>query len=121
MVTVRPNFQDSVHVGLVTGLKKFTQYLTSVLCFTTPGDGPRSPARAVRTHEDGGWLRVATETSCGPHLFIIHADLLGGVRGALMTAAGQEAANWDVPLEIISLRKVKLPQMFLSADSFAGN
>lgn len=61
MVTVRPNFQDSVHVGLVTGLKKFTQYLTSVLCFTTPGDGPRSPARAVRTHEDGGWLRVAAE------------------------------------------------------------
>lgn len=38
-----------------------------------------------------------------------------------MTAAGQEAANWDVPLEIISLRKVKLAQMFLSADSFAGN
>uniref|UniRef100_A0A8C6Q863 Sidekick cell adhesion molecule 2 n=1 Tax=Nothobranchius furzeri TaxID=105023 RepID=A0A8C6Q863_NOTFU len=52
MVTVRPNFQDSVHVGYVTGLKKFTEYYTSVLCFTTPGDGPRSPPRAVRTHED---------------------------------------------------------------------
>ncbi|XP_063077057.1 protein sidekick-2-like [Engraulis encrasicolus] len=52
MVTVRPNFQDSVHVGFVTGLKKFTGYRTSALCFTTPGDGPRSPARAVRTHED---------------------------------------------------------------------
>lgn len=38
-----------------------------------------------------------------------------------MAAAGQEASNWDVPLEIISLRKVKLPEMFLSADSFAGN
>lgn len=76
MVTVGPNFQDSVHVGLVTGLKKFTHYLTSVLCFTTPGDGPRSSARAVRTHEDGRWLRVTTETSCGLHLFIIHADLL---------------------------------------------
>lgn len=32
--------------------------------------------------------------------------------GALMTAAGLEAPNWDVPLEMISLRKVKLPQMF---------
>ncbi|XP_074519017.1 protein sidekick-2 isoform X3 [Halichoeres trimaculatus] len=52
VVTVGPNFQDSVHVGYVTGLKKFTEYLTSVLCFTTPGDGPRSPPRALRTHED---------------------------------------------------------------------
>lgn len=52
MVTVRPNFQDSVHVGYVTGLKKFAEYYTSVLCFTTPGDGPRSPPKAVRTHED---------------------------------------------------------------------
>ncbi|TNN03245.1 hypothetical protein fugu_000274 [Takifugu bimaculatus] len=52
MVIVRPNFQDSVHVGYVTGLKKFTEYYTSVLCFTTPGDGPRSPPRAARTHED---------------------------------------------------------------------
>ncbi|XP_066498621.1 protein sidekick-2 [Hoplias malabaricus] len=52
MVTVRPNFQDSVHVGYVTGLKKFTEYFTSVLCFTTPGDGPRSPPQRARTHED---------------------------------------------------------------------
>uniref|UniRef100_A0A8C9WZF8 Sidekick cell adhesion molecule 2 n=1 Tax=Sander lucioperca TaxID=283035 RepID=A0A8C9WZF8_SANLU len=52
MVTVRPNFQDSVHVGYVTGLKKFTEYYTSVLCFTTPGDGPRSSPKALRTHED---------------------------------------------------------------------
>uniref|UniRef100_A0A674DQG1 Sidekick cell adhesion molecule 2 n=1 Tax=Salmo trutta TaxID=8032 RepID=A0A674DQG1_SALTR len=52
MVTVRPNFQDSVHVGYVTGLKKFTEYYSAVLCFTTPGDGPRSPANGLRTHED---------------------------------------------------------------------
>lgn len=52
MVTVRPNFQDSVHVGYVSGLRKFTEYFTSVLCFTTPGDGPRSPPHRVRTHED---------------------------------------------------------------------
>lgn len=52
MVIVRPNFQDSVHVGYVTGLKKFTEYYTSALCFTTPGDGPRSPPRPARTHED---------------------------------------------------------------------
>lgn len=53
MVTVRPNFQDSVHVGYVAGLRKFAEYFTSVLCFTTPGDGPRSPPQLVRTHEDG--------------------------------------------------------------------
>lgn len=52
VVTVRPNFQDSVHVGYVCGLKRFTEYYTSVLCFTTPGDGPRSPPQRLRTHED---------------------------------------------------------------------
>ncbi|NXN87915.1 SDK2 protein, partial [Bombycilla garrulus] len=52
VVTVRPNFQDSVHVGYVVGLRKFAEYFTSVLCFTTPGDGPRSPPQLVRTHED---------------------------------------------------------------------
>lgn len=51
-VTVRPNFQDSVHVGYISGLKRFTEYHTSVLCFTTPGDGPRSPPQRLRTHED---------------------------------------------------------------------
>lgn len=53
VVTVRPNFQDSIHVGYVPGLRKFAEYFTSVLCFTTPGDGPRSPPQLVRTHEDG--------------------------------------------------------------------
>ncbi|XP_043941066.1 protein sidekick-2 [Protopterus annectens] len=52
MVTVRPNFQDSIHVGYIPGLKKFTEYYTSVLCFTTPGDGPRSIPQLIRTHED---------------------------------------------------------------------
>nr|XP_020466112.1 protein sidekick-2-like isoform X2 [Monopterus albus] len=52
VVTVRPNFQDSVHVGYISGLKKFTEYYASVLCFTTPGDGPRSPPQWLRTHED---------------------------------------------------------------------
>lgn len=69
MVIVRPNFQDSVHVGYVTGLKKFTEYYTSVLCFTTPGDGPRSPPRAARTHEDSEFF--SAHTSAGRHpLFI---------------------------------------------------
>ncbi|KPP73215.1 protein sidekick-2-like [Scleropages formosus] len=52
VVTVRPNFQDTVHVGYIIGLKKFMEYFTSVLCFTTPGDGPRSPPQRLRTHED---------------------------------------------------------------------
>ncbi|XP_053310046.1 protein sidekick-2 [Spea bombifrons] len=52
VVTVRPNFQDSVHVGFIPGMKKFTKYMASVLCFTTPGDGPRSTPQPVWTHED---------------------------------------------------------------------
>uniref|UniRef100_A0A3Q2XUG2 Sidekick cell adhesion molecule 2 n=1 Tax=Hippocampus comes TaxID=109280 RepID=A0A3Q2XUG2_HIPCM len=52
VVTARPNFQDSLHVGYISGLKKFAEYDTSVLCFTAPGDGPRSPPQRLRTHED---------------------------------------------------------------------
>lgn len=67
VVTVRPNFQDSVHVGYVAGLRKFAEYFTSVLCFTTPGDGPRSPPQLVRTHEDGtGRLRLPRDGPCPP-------------------------------------------------------
>lgn len=64
MVTVRPNFQDSVHVGYITGLKKFTEYFTSVLCFTTPGDGPRSLPHHIRTHEDSECQSLDWVHSC---------------------------------------------------------
>ncbi|XP_072043107.1 protein sidekick-2-like [Amphiura filiformis] len=40
------------HEGYITGLGKHTDYLTSVLCFTNPGDGPSSQAKSVVTHED---------------------------------------------------------------------
>lgn len=63
-MTARPNFQDSIHVGFVSGLKKFTEYFTSVLCFTTPGDGPRSTPQLVRTHEDG--KQHAAPAACPP-------------------------------------------------------
>uniref|UniRef100_A0A673JRG7 Protein sidekick-2-like n=1 Tax=Sinocyclocheilus rhinocerous TaxID=307959 RepID=A0A673JRG7_9TELE len=43
---------DSGHICYITGLKKFTEYFTCVLCFTTPGDGPRSTPQCIRTHED---------------------------------------------------------------------
>lgn len=67
VVTVRPNFQDSVHVGYVAGLKKFTEYYTSVLCFTTPGDGPRSVPQRIRTHEDSTYSQrgvLSTQSLC---------------------------------------------------------
>ncbi|EMP30597.1 Protein sidekick-1 [Chelonia mydas] len=51
VVTIAPDFHG-VHSGCITNLKKFTAYYTSVLCFTTPGDGPRSPPQLLCTHED---------------------------------------------------------------------
>ncbi|XP_005054485.1 PREDICTED: protein sidekick-1 [Ficedula albicollis] len=51
VVTITPDFHG-VHSGCITNLKKFTPYYTSVLCFTTPGDGPRSPPQLLRTLED---------------------------------------------------------------------
>ncbi|XP_020658047.3 protein sidekick-1 isoform X2 [Pogona vitticeps] len=50
-VTITPDFHG-VHSGYITNLKKFTAYYTSILCFTTPGDGPRSPLQLIKTHED---------------------------------------------------------------------
>ncbi|KAL4658231.1 protein sidekick-1-like [Arapaima gigas] len=52
VVTITPDFHGARHSGCIVGLRKFTRYLTSVLCFTTPGDGPRSPPQLVQTHED---------------------------------------------------------------------
>uniref|UniRef100_A0A452IWN8 Uncharacterized protein n=1 Tax=Gopherus agassizii TaxID=38772 RepID=A0A452IWN8_9SAUR len=51
VVTIAPDFHG-VHSGCITSLKKFTAYYTSVLCFTTPGDGPQSPPELLCTHED---------------------------------------------------------------------
>ncbi|XP_047434773.1 protein sidekick-1-like isoform X2 [Mugil cephalus] len=52
VVTITPEYPGSRHTGLVSGLKKFTWYFGSTLCFTTPGDGPRSPPTLLQTHED---------------------------------------------------------------------
>uniref|UniRef100_A0A8C3X7V3 Sidekick cell adhesion molecule 1 n=1 Tax=Catagonus wagneri TaxID=51154 RepID=A0A8C3X7V3_9CETA len=51
VVTIAPDFHG-VHHGFITNLKKFTAYFASVLCFTTPGDGPPSTPQLVWTHED---------------------------------------------------------------------
>ncbi|XP_070951518.1 protein sidekick-1 isoform X3 [Macaca nemestrina] len=51
VVTIAPDFHG-VHHGHIMNLKKFTAYFTSVLCFTTPGDGPPSTPQLVWTHED---------------------------------------------------------------------
>ena len=51
VVTIAPDFHG-VHHGCIPNLKKFTAYFTSVLCFTTPGDGPPSTPQLIWTHED---------------------------------------------------------------------
>lgn len=53
VVTITPDYPSARHTGLVSGLRKFTWYFGSALCFTTPGDGPRSPPTLLQTHEDG--------------------------------------------------------------------
>ncbi|XP_052737459.1 protein sidekick isoform X2 [Bicyclus anynana] len=54
LVSVPPNLLDPLteQTALITGLEKFTEYNISVLCFTEPGDGPRSDFVLVRTKED---------------------------------------------------------------------
>lgn len=62
IVTITPDYPSSRHTGLVSGLKKFTWYYGSTLCFTTPGDGPRSPPTLVQTHEDSGYSHMHRHT-----------------------------------------------------------
>ncbi|XP_073323462.1 protein sidekick-1 [Pagrus major] len=52
VVTITPDYPGARHTGLVSGLRKFTWYFGSTLCFTTPGDGPRSTPTLLQTHED---------------------------------------------------------------------
>ncbi|XP_060911472.1 protein sidekick-1-like isoform X1 [Labrus mixtus] len=63
VVTITPEYPGSRHTGLVSGLQKFTWYYGSTLCFTTPGDGPRSPPALVQTHQDApGPVRLLSFT-----------------------------------------------------------
>lgn len=51
---VDPNVlgMNSEHTAMLKDLEKFTDYNISVLCFTNPGDGPRSAHQNVKTLED---------------------------------------------------------------------
>ena len=37
----------------IFSLHKFTEYSVTVVCYTSQGDGPRTPAVVMRTQEDG--------------------------------------------------------------------
>ncbi|XP_032779959.2 protein sidekick isoform X2 [Daphnia magna] len=53
-VTVPPSPFDPLaeQTALVGGVQKYTEYQITVLCFTSPGDGPRSGHVTVKTAED---------------------------------------------------------------------
>lgn len=112
-VIVRPNFQDSVHVGYVTGLKKFTEYYTSALCFTTPGDGPRSPPRAARTHEDSEFFIL-------PHPLFISAPQSCKAEANEIPAASLVIGTNPQRL-LASALDLRACCLRPSSDSFAGN
>ncbi|KAL0272261.1 UNVERIFIED_CONTAM: hypothetical protein PYX00_005306 [Menopon gallinae] len=53
-MTVPPSLFDPLaeQTAVMSGLQKFTEYNVTVLCFTDPGDGKRSPPVFVKTKED---------------------------------------------------------------------
>ena len=53
-VTVPPSPFDPLaeQTALVDGVQKYTEYHITVLCFTSPGDGPPSAPVVIRTAED---------------------------------------------------------------------
>lgn len=54
MMTVPPSLIDPLaeQSTIISGLEKYEDYNITVLCFTDPGDGVRSPMIAVKTKED---------------------------------------------------------------------
>ena len=95
MVTARPNFQDSIHVGFVSGLKKFTEYFTSVLCFTTPGTGPAAPRSWCAPMRMVGSPRSRLPLPPTPYVPPLHGP------GCVLQAQGSPALVFQpgVPLE----------------------
>lgn len=57
-ITVPPSLFDPLaeQSAVMTGLRKYTLYNITVLCFTDPGDGERSLPVEIRTREDGTCL-----------------------------------------------------------------
>lgn len=54
-VTVSPNAAAPLeeHSAMVGGLRRYRSYNITVLCFTSPGNGPRSQPVLVTTKQDG--------------------------------------------------------------------
>lgn len=54
LASVPPNLLDPLteQSAIIDDLERFTEYNITVLCFTEPGDGPRSDYFVVRTKED---------------------------------------------------------------------
>lgn len=78
-VTVPPSPFDPLaeQTSLIDGVLKFTEYRVTVLCFTSPGDGPRSADVHVKTAEDGAYHeslgRIAPTNSIVPR-FLFFPD-----------------------------------------------
>lgn len=54
-LNVPPSLLDPLaqQSAVISGLRKFTEYNITVLCFTDPGDGMSSPPVQVTTEQDG--------------------------------------------------------------------
>lgn len=77
-VTITPDYPSLRHTGLVSGLKKFTWYFGSTLCFTTPGDGPRSPPTLIQTHEDSEFNIIWDGSHCHNRILFVQFILFFG-------------------------------------------
>lgn len=57
-MTVPPSLFDPLaeQNAIMSGLRKYTVYNITVLCFTDPGDGERSLPVEIRTREDGMFI-----------------------------------------------------------------
>lgn len=73
LVSVPPNLLDPLteQSAVIGGLEKFTEYNISVLCFTEPGDGPRSDFVLVRTKEDCKLILMTSNLAITPSIYFV--------------------------------------------------
>ncbi|XP_041942102.1 protein sidekick-1 isoform X2 [Alosa sapidissima] len=134
VATITPDYHGTRHIGYINGLKKFTWYLTSVLCFTTPGNGPRSVPRLVQTHEDTPGpvghlsfteildtsLRVSWEEPTEKNGIISGYLISWEVAGRNWTRVTQTMSNTTLEYKVTGLTSLTTYTLEVAANTEAG-
>ncbi|KAG7262578.1 hypothetical protein CRUP_028010 [Coryphaenoides rupestris] len=120
IVTITPEYPGSRHTGLVSGLRKFTCYFGSALCFTTPGDGPRSTPTLLQTHEDipGPVRRLSFPEVLDTSVRVSWEDPAD--RNGIITVSDRSLPNTTLQHQLTGLTSITSYTILVAARTAAG-